>query len=513
MTDASQQIDEFVGAHPEKEVVVVQGLGFVGAVMSLVVASAPFEEYAVIGVDLPTEEGRRKVEALNRGAFPVESADPTVEELHEQALKQGNFLATCSERAYEVADVAIVDVNLDVEKDTDPQRALQGYDVGLSPFESACRTIAEHCPSDTLVIVETTVPPGTCRNVVKPIFDETFEKRGLPKEYRLGHSFERVMPGPDYVDSIRNFYRVYAGIDEESADATRDFLETIIYTDEYPLTRLGSTTASEMTKVLENSYRAMNIAFVQEWTEFAEEIGVDLYEVIEAIRKRPTHQNLMFPGLGVGGYCLTKDPLLASWARSAHDEEENDRRLPESERAVEINDQMPRHTFEQIQGAFEGDIDGKTILLLGVSYRKDVGDTRFTPVEYLYDLLQEEEANVRLHDPFVEYWEERVREVNQELDSVIDEEIDAVVFSTPHSFYANNADVQRRLHECSSPLLIHDAWGVLGDGEIGALQSKHRVQVTGRGDLDTEQGADPESGGSSFPSFHNSSSVQSATTA
>jgi nucleotide sugar dehydrogenase len=385
--------------------------------------------------------------------------------------------------------------------------------VGLAPFESAGRTIAEHGPSDTLVIVETTVPPGTCRNVVKPIFDETFEKRGLPKEYRLGHSFERVMPGPDYVDSIRNFYRVYAGIDEESADATRDFLETIIYTDEYPLTRLGSTTASEMTKVLENSYRAMNIAFVQEWTEFAEEIGVDLYEVIEAIRKRPTHQNLMFPGLGVGGYCLTKDPLLASWARSAHDENETDHRLPQSERAVEINDRMPRHTFEQIRQAFEGDLENRTVLLLGVSYRKDVGDTRFTPVEYLYDLLRDEGAEVRVHDPFVEFWEERDREVPQEFDAVLDDGVDAVVFSTPHSFYANNADLQRRLHGCSSRILVHDAWGVLGDGEIGALQSKHRVQVTGRGDLEAGENADLENSDASFSSPDNSSPLKSATAA
>lgn len=213
------------------------------------------------------------MEALNEETFPIESADPTVEELHDQALDQGNFLATCSEHAYEVADVVVVDVNLDVEKATDSDRVLRGYDVNLSPFKSACRTVAERCSPETLVIVETTVPPGTCRNVVKPIFDEAFEERGLPKTYRLGNSFERVMLGPDYVDSIRNFYRVYAGIDEESADATRDFLESIIYTDEYPLTRLGSTTASEMTKVLENSYRAMNITFVQEWMDFADEVG------------------------------------------------------------------------------------------------------------------------------------------------------------------------------------------------------------------------------------------------
>jgi nucleotide sugar dehydrogenase len=473
--------------------------------MALVVVNAPHGDYTVIGVDLPTQEGLRKIDALNEGVFPIESADPTVEELHEQALEQGNFLATCDERAYEVADVVVVDVNLDVQKETTPDRQLEGYDVDLGPFEAACRTAAERCKRDVLVLVETTVPPGTCQNVVKPIFDEAFEERGLSKDYRLGHSFERVMPGPNYVDSIRNFYRVYAGIDEESADATQEFLESIIYTDEYPLTRLGSTTASEMTKVLENSYRAMNIAFVQEWTEFAEELGVNLYEVVEAIRKRPTHQNLMLPGLGVGGYCLTKDPLLASWARSASGE--GNGRLTQSEEAVQINDRMPEHTYEQIREAFGDEIDGKTFTLLGVSYRKDVGDTRYSPVEYLYDLLRDDRATLRLHDPFVEYWEERDRDVQQEIDEVISEEVDAVIISTPHSAYADSAALQRQLHALPSGILIHDAWGVLGDGEIGALRGKHRVQVTGRGDLESSE-ASPDA--SSPSSFANSSPVDTS---
>jgi UDP-N-acetyl-D-mannosaminuronate dehydrogenase len=107
-------------------------------------------------------------------------------------------------------------------------------------------------------------------------------------------------------------------------------LRTVIRTDEYPLTKLGNTNATEMAKVLENSFRAMNIAFMVEWSRFAEEAGVDIYEVVKAIRMRPTHQNLMLPGLGVGGYCLTKDPLLASWARM--NLFESDEKLGQSEK-------------------------------------------------------------------------------------------------------------------------------------------------------------------------------------
>ena len=141
-------------------------------------------------------------------------------------------------------------------------------------------------------------------------------KRNLSSDkIKIGHSYERVMPGPGYIDSIQNFFRVYSGVDKKSADAVESFLHTIIQTDEYPLTRLGNTNATEIAKVLENSYRAMNIAFAVEWSRFAEEAGVDLYEVVNAIRLRPTHANLMYPGIGVGGYCLTKDALLASWAK------------------------------------------------------------------------------------------------------------------------------------------------------------------------------------------------------
>jgi UDP-N-acetyl-D-mannosaminuronate dehydrogenase len=134
-------------------------------------------------------------------------------------------------------------------------------------------------------------------------------------------------------------------------------LRTVIRTDEYPLTKLGNTNATEMAKVLENSFRAMNIAFMVEWSRFAEEAGVDIYEVVKAIRMRPTHQNLMLPGLGVGGYCLTKDPLLASWARM--NLFESDEKLGQSEKGVHINDKMPLYAFEYLQSQYKNSLEGK----------------------------------------------------------------------------------------------------------------------------------------------------------
>ena len=194
------------------------------------------------------------------------------------------------------------------------------------------------------------------------------------------------MPGPRYLDSITDFYRVYSGIDERSKRRARAFFETFINTSEYPLSELHSTTASEMAKVLENSYRAMNIAFIAEWSRFAEEAAVDLYEVINAIRMRDTHKNIMLPGIGVGGYCLTKDPLLASWARqNLFGAEEG---LAQSERAVQINDRMPSFAFTYLMKQLNPrKMKGLRILLLGVTYRGDVGDTRYSPVEWFHELL------------------------------------------------------------------------------------------------------------------------------
>ncbi len=249
---------------------------------------------------------------------------------------------------------------------------LEEYSVDLTPFTKAVESIGAYCKPDVLVLVETTVPPGTSGKIVKPLLEESLQKRGLPvDQLKVGHSYERVMPGPKYVDSIQNFYRVFSGVDEKSAAAAEIFLRTVISTDEYPLTRLGNTHATEMAKVLENSYRAMNIAFMVEWSRFAEEAGVDIYEVVNAIRMRPTHKNIMLPGLGVGGYCLTKDPLLASWAKMNLFGSED--KLGQSEKGVHINDQMPYFAFQYLDSQYRRFTERQERLLLGCELSERCG--------------------------------------------------------------------------------------------------------------------------------------------
>ena len=188
--DDSEEIKKFISNHTDKQVVVVQGLGFVGAVMSLVCANGLTEDYAVIGIDLPTENTFWKIKSINEGLFPLIAEDPKIEDFYEKSRQNKNFFATYDPLAYSYADVIIVDINLDVDKKSENTGKLVGFDVNLSSFKSAIKSIGQNCKEDILVLVETTVPPGTCDKVVKPILDEEISKRGIDaSKYRLGHSY------------------------------------------------------------------------------------------------------------------------------------------------------------------------------------------------------------------------------------------------------------------------------------------------------------------------------------
>lgn len=477
-----KEIDVFITKNKKKPLIVVQGLGFVGAVMSLVCANALTEEYAVIGLDLARKNTYWKIKSINEGVFPVVTSDPKIEELYQKALTKGNLYATYDAYAYTKADVIIVDINLDVAKESDFYGELDGYNIDLTAFKKAIEAIGDNCNEDVLVLIETTVPPGTSQKIAYPIIKDCLEKRGLPTDkFKLGHSYERVMPGPNYIDSIQNFYRVYSGIDKKSADATESFLRTIISTEQYPLTRLGNTNATEMAKVLENSYRAMNIAFAVEWSRFAEEAGVNLYEVVKAIRMRPTHKNLMLPGIGVGGYCLTKDPLLASWSKQTLFGSKE--ALNQSEQGVKINDKMPLYAYQFMKRELKlEDLEGKKALLLGISYRSNVGDTRYSPVEPFYNYLLKDNCKIFLHDPYVRFWEEKKIKVLAEYETVFEEQLNIIVISTGHVEYKGSEKLIKLLI-AHDPLFILDTVGLLSENEIEVLSQKHTVRVVGRGDI------------------------------
>ena len=337
--------------------IVIQGLGFVGSAMATAIASKSnnSNKFDVTGIDLPNEIGKQRIESINKGNFPFKTNDKKLVSELKKSVERGILKATSNTSTYEKADVVIVSINCDLVKENGQEK------IALDNFTDSIREIAEKISEDTLVIIESTVPPGTCEKIVYPLFKGVFSKRKLDiSKLYLAHSYERVMPGNEYFDSIINFWRVYAGINKESAEKCEAFLSKIINTADYPLTRLSSTTASETGKLLENSYRAVNIAFIEEWARFAEDTGVDLYEVINAIRKRSTHNNIRQPGFGVGGYCLTKDPLFAKIA--AKDIFNLDgHEFPFSSQALQINSIMPLVTLNKLNNYFDNDLKGKKI--------------------------------------------------------------------------------------------------------------------------------------------------------
>jgi len=463
-----------VHAAYERPVVCVQGLGFVGSAMAIAVAAARGADgmpaFNVIGVELPTPEGRAKIAAINAGRLPVATTDEALSSALLDAHDRGNLIATLDEDVYSLASVAVVDVPLDVSQDDD------GPTVALDGFRSAIATLGRMLRPGALVIVETTVPPGTSEKVVVPELAAALAERGLPPDSLLvAHSYERVMPGDLYLDSIVNFWRSYAGFTEEAADACEVFLTQVVNVEDYPLTRLSSTTACETAKVLENSYRATTIALMEEWGRFAEATGVDLFEVISSIRRRPTHSNMRQPGFGVGGYCLTKDPLLgAVSARALFGLDAMD--FPFSTLAVETNREMPLVTLRMLESMLGG-IEGKAVLLLGVSYRQDVADTRYSPAEVFVRAARDRGASVTCHDPLVRHWSELDVAVETVLPSP--DSFDAIVFAVPHRAYTT-LELGSWLNG-SRPVVL-DANGVLSKEQQQFLRELGcRVRSIGRG--------------------------------
>lgn len=466
----------------DRPVVVVQGLGFVGTAVAAVVAQAALDSggprYFVIGVDQLTPSGYWKVARINAGQSPFESPDPGLAPaIHAAVTQAGNLCATVSDQVYRFADVIIVDVPLDVVDRTVAGQAEPQVD--LAPFQAAIRAIGRTMRAGALVLVETTVPTGTTEKVVLPILQEEFARRGLAETPRVAHCYERVMPGPRYLDSIRRFWRTYSGIDAESQAQAAEFLGTIIDTRAFPLHRAADPVASELGKLLENSYRAANIAFIHEWTLAAEDLGVNLYEVVDSIRvRRGTHDNMRYPGFGVGGYCLTKDSLLAQW--SLKHLFGSDVQLAVTLEALRINYLMPRHALDLLAG-LTGGLQGRRIALLGVSYLAEVPDTRNSPSHLFVQELEAAGAQVVAHDPCTRLWPERPDiPVDDDLDRVLGQ-VDGLVLATPHRAYRQRP-AQDWLRAVRPGTVFVDAMNILDDDTALRLhRAGHKVAGVGKG--------------------------------
>lgn len=392
-----------------REIVVVMGVGFVGAVMAGIVAdsvdAAGRPGKFVIGMQRPSTRSYWKIPLLNRGEAPVKADDPEVERIIARCvLEKKTLVASFSYDVLALADVVVVDIQCDYMKES--LGDCQNGQADISALETAFQIIGDTVQPDCLVLIETTVPPGTTENIALPIIGKRFRQRGITSDVLLAHSYERVMPGRQYVASIRDFWRVCSGVNAEAKARVTRFLEDVLNTKQYPLTVLERPIESETAKIMENSYRATILAFMDEWSTFAERNGVDLVKVIKAIKVRPTHSNMLFPGPGIGGYCLPKDGALGEWAYK-HVLGFDDDIFKLTHVAIDINDTRGLRAAGMVRDALRNmnvSIAAADVLILGVSYREDVGDTRYSGSEIIVRRLAEMGAEVRVHDPYVDHW-------------------------------------------------------------------------------------------------------------
>jgi len=494
-----------------REIVVVMGVGFVGAVMAAIVADTTDKNGQpskfVIGMQRPSVRSYWKIPLLNRGVSPVKAEDPEVDPMIERCVKKKKTLiATYTYDVLKLADIVVVDVQCDyLKEDLGDVRTGQTDMVAL---EASLGVIAEHIPPDALVLIETTVAPGTTEQVAYPIMKKIFKKRGIESDPLLAHSYERVMPGRNYVASIRDFWRVCSGINEEAKKRVIRFLNEVLNTEKFPLTIMDRPIESETAKIVENSYRATILAFLDEWSLFAERNGVDLIKVIKAIKVRPTHSNIIFPGPGIGGYCLPKDGGLGVWAYR-HILGFEDDIFKITPMAIDINDTRGLHVGQLTRDALRNmgqPIAAADVLVLGAAYREDVGDTRYSGSEIVIRKLAEMGAEIRVHDPYVEHWwefeqqdtypgigqskaqffrnQEKLKEIHveQDLNKAL-QDAEAVIFAVPHEPYLK-LDPDEVVKTIGQPAAIIDCFGILTDDKIRRyFQLGCEVKGLGRGHI------------------------------
>ena len=405
--------------------ITVIGQGFVGFPMSVALASkrnvSHKKIYQVTGLEIDNKIGNSIVKKINNSSMPTLSYDKLLKKKYLECINK-NYVSTCDHDVLKNSKIIIVSISFNFKKKKDLQNL---YDL--------VSLISEKISKKTLLLFETTFPPGMCKYRLLPIIDKTLIKRKMKlTDISVAYSYERVMPGKDYFKSLVNIPRSYSGINKKSKKHCRNFLKTLLKKENL-LFEHDSILDCETSKILENSFRATNIALIDEWVKFTNTIKVNLSKIIDSIKVRPTHQNLMSPGLGVGGYCLTKDPSFLPLSST------NIFRLnynyPIINLSQRINRKMPLTSLDYVLN-FSKKLNKKKILIIGFTYKEDVADFRNSPGLTFADQLISRGANVYLYDPYSSYFE------NKKKYNIVDKynlnNFDIVTICIKHSNYKNN---------------------------------------------------------------------------
>ena len=436
-------------------------MGYVGTAMATLIASSKLGNsyrYFVNGIEQNNKNGIKISREINSGIIPIQTNDKNFKQKFLHATKkEKNFICSNSIKNIKGSKIVIVSINCDLKNKKNPN-------VNLNQFLNSIEEILLNIDKNSLLIIESTIPPGTCEKKIIPLIKKITKKRKINNEdIKLAYTYERVMPGENYLNSIENYWKVMSGINRKSTNECKKFLKSIINTKKFPLTILKNIRSCEFGKILENSYRSINIALIEEWSRFAESINIDIYEIIEAIRLRPTHSNIRHPGFGVGGYCLTKDPLFGVYAAKKIWKKKLD--FVFSRLAMKINDQMPLESLKKIKKIFNNNVKNKKILILGMSYKENVGDLRFSPSIYFAKKCVQLKSKVYWHDPFVKSIP--VNSVTK-VDSIKNlSGFDLVLFAVKHDLY-NKLKFDIRLNNT----IFFDANYVLTKKQLNKIENK-----------------------------------------
>ncbi|PWH15400.1 MAG: UDP-N-acetyl-D-glucosamine dehydrogenase [Ardenticatenia bacterium] len=384
----------------------ILGLGYVGLPLAVEFARSGLR---VTGIDVDAE----KVKTLNAGrSYILDIADKTVKEL----VRTGMLSATTDVATLREADVAIICVPTPLNKTRDPD---------ISYILSATEQVVRYAHRDMLVVLESTTYPGTTEEILLPRFEAAGFAVG--KDFFLAFSPERIDPAnPTF--GVRNTPKVVGGITPQCARVAVALYRCAVD----HIVPVSSTRAAEMVKLLENTFRAVNIGLVNEFAIICDRLGLDVWEIIEAASTKPYGFTPFYPGPGLGGHCLPIDPLYLSWKLRAL--RYNTRFI---ELADRVNSEMPYYVVEKIAAALNARrqaVNGARILVLGVAYKRNVGDVRESPALEIINLLVERGADISYHDPYVP----RLQYDGGTLDSVaLDSQVlsnaDCVVIVTDHS--------------------------------------------------------------------------------
>ena len=407
--------------YQKKATVAVLGLGYVGLPLAHILVQNGFK---TIGIDIDA----KKIKSLKRGITGL----PFLNTSYLDSIKLTSDFSCLRE-----CDVAIICVPTPVHDDFTPD---------ISFVERAAQQIAAHIPRPKLVIVESTISPGALRERIYTLFC----KRGLTHEadFYLAYAPERIDPGNKQF-TLENTPRIVGGISSVAGKLAlafyRHFVDSVL--------EVSSVEVAETVKLLENSFRSLNIAFINEIEVYCRNNNINVYEVIRSAATKPFGFMPFFPGPGVGGHCLTTDPCFLTWKARL---QKTPCRLLEL--AVKINRERPRQIFNRIKNALKNrgkDLAGAKILLLGVAYKKNVADIRESPGIKLFELLQEHQARVLFYDPFVPRIEISGKPYYCEpLYKLPFNEVDCAVITTDHD------KIDYQSIQKSVPLLI-DTRGVL----------------------------------------------------